>query len=456
MAEMPEASRPAQPRVALATLGCKLNQYETEAIREQFLRAGYRVVSFDEAADVYVVNTCTVTSHSDHDSRRLARQAKRRCPQALVVVTGCYAQTDAEALASIPAVDLVVGNAEKARLVELAAQQAQGVYVSDIRQHRRFAEPCVDGFGEHTRAFVKVQDGCDSACTYCIVPQARGPSRSRPPDDVVEQVRRLVDAGYKEVILVGIHLGAYGQDLDDNIRLADLVQRIVEAPGLGRARLSSIEPCEVDERLIELARDSAKVCRHFHIPLQSGDDEVLRRMGRPYTSATYAELVEGIAGEIPGCGIGADVMVGFPGETEEAFARTQRLVESLPLTYLHVFSYSPRRGTPAAQMAPQVQEETKKRRCHELRDLSQRKLATFCQSLVGQTLEILIEDRPAEEALLTGLSDNYVRAHFEGPPGLAGQIAPVAATRSLGGGVTGRLGRKALTAAEGSGERRTQ
>ncbi|MFQ6134059.1 MAG: tRNA (N(6)-L-threonylcarbamoyladenosine(37)-C(2))-methylthiotransferase MtaB [Armatimonadota bacterium] len=436
---MHHTDRDNPPRVALTTLGCKLNQYDTEVVREQFLRAGYQVVPFDQPADVYVVNSCTVTSRSDRDSRRLARQAKRRSPQATVVVTGCYAQTDALALADIPAIDLVVGNLEKAHLADLLADRARGVRVSRIDRQRRFDEPCVSAFGEHTRAFVKIQDGCDSACAYCIVPHARGPSRSRPPGDVLDQVRRLADAGYREVILVGVHLGAYGQDLDDDVCLADVAESLVEIENLSRLRLSSIEPREVDDRLIALARDCPKVCRHFHIPMQSGDDHVLARMNRPYTSAVFAELVERIAEQVPGCGLGADVLVGFPGETEAAFARTRHLLEGLPLTYLHVFSYSPRRGTPAALMPDQVQEELKKRRCRELRDLSQRKLATFCDGLVGQTLHILVEDRPGNDGPLTGLSDNYVRAHFDGPLEVVGHAVPVTVTGSANGAVAGRL-----------------
>jgi threonylcarbamoyladenosine tRNA methylthiotransferase MtaB len=406
--------------VGLTTVGCKLNQYDTELIREQFVRAGYDVVPFDARADVYVVNSCTVTSRSDRDSRRLARRAKRRNPDACVVLTGCYAEVSTDAVAGIPEIDLVVGNADKRRLADLVAADSTKhgagptVHRSDIRRCTAFDEPLVSSFSTHTRAFMKVQDGCDAACTYCIVRRARGRSRSLPPERAVEQAKRLADAGHAELVLVGVHLGAYGLDLAPPLRLADLVAQLVQVPGIGRIRLSSIEPHEVDEGLISLAASSPNVCRHFHIPVQSGDDDLLRRMNRPYTSGFVAELLTGIAARIPGAGIGADVIVGFPGEAQRHFEHTHELLRALPVTYLHVFSYSPRPGTAAAGFADQVQEDVKKRRCQALRRLSAQKALAFRRMLLGTTAEVLVEGaRTQTDGTVTGLTDNYVRVALE-------------------------------------------
>ncbi len=418
---------PRRPTVALTTVGCKLNQYDTELVREQFVRAGYDVVPFDASADVYVVNSCTVTSRSDRDSRRLARRAKRLNPQAFVVLTGCYAEVDREAVAGIPEIDLVAGNAEKASLADLvaAALGTDGaVPVSVTAAHTGLHQPLVSRFSALTRAFMKVQDGCDAACTYCIVRRARGPSRSLALERAVEQAERFVEAGHTEIVLVGVHLGAYGLDLSPSLRLADLVARLVEVPGLGRIRLSSVEPHELDGDLISLAADCDKVCRHFHMPVQSGDDEILRRMNRPYTSEYVAELVHRIADRIPHIGIGADIIVGFPGETERHFERTRKLLTSLPVTYLHVFSYSPRPGTPAAEFPEQVQEEIKKQRCQALRELSESKAQAFRRGLLGTTADIVVEgDRTRDDgAVVTGLTDNYARAALPADADLTGQL----------------------------------
>jgi threonylcarbamoyladenosine tRNA methylthiotransferase MtaB len=427
--------------VGLTTVGCKLNQYESEMVREQFLRAGYEVVPFDAPADVYVVNSCTVTSRSDRDSRRLARRARRANPEALVVVTGCYAEVSGDVVAGIPEIDLVVGNADKRRLAEVVADGsaeragAPGVRVADGGSD--FDEPLVNRFGTHTRAFMKVQDGCDAACTYCIVRRARGPSRSLPPERAVEQAQRFAEAGHAEIVLVGVHLGAYGLDLSPPLRLADLVARLTEVPGLGRIRLSSVEPQELDDDLVSLAADSPKVCQHFHIPVQSGDDDVLRRMARPYTGGFVAELLTGAAERIPDVGIGADVIVGFPGEGESHFRRTQELLSGLPVTYLHVFSYSPRPGTPAADFGDQVQEEVKKGRCRALRELSAEKAFAFGRKLVGTTAEVLIEGaRRGAARAVTGLTGNYVRVVLEGCESRVGEML---ATRLVGVGGDGVL-----------------
>ena len=401
------------PSVALTTLGCKLNQYDTEALREQFVRAGFRCVAFTELADVYVVNSCTVTSKSDRDSRRLARQAKRRNPGAFVVMTGCYAQVSRQACSAIAEVDLVAGNAEKGDLLALLPKRLRGGDAAEVARQDGFREQPVARFAEHTRAFLKVQDGCDARCAYCIVPLARGPSRSRPPAEVLAQARRFVEAGHRELILVGVHLGMYGRDLDEPVGLVDIVRRLIELPGLARVRLSSIEPREVTDELIALVAESPKLCRHFHIPLQSGDDEILARMRRPYDRGFFRDLAERIAA-IPDVGFGADVMVGFPGETDGRFENTLRFVGGLPVTYLHVFSFSARPGTPAATMPEQVAPEAKRERAHILRALSAEKSQAFRERLIGTTAEVLVESDRTADGVLTGLTDNYVRVEVAG------------------------------------------
>ncbi len=420
-------------RVALRTLGCKLNQYDTEAMREQLLARGCRCVDFDAPADIYIVNTCTVTSKADRDARRLLRQAKRRNPQAVVVAIGCYPQVQREALAALPEVDLILGNVEKQHVAHLLERFLAGelsrCVVADVAAQRAFSDACVGRFAEHTRAFLKIQEGCDSRCAYCTVPLARGPSRSRPLEEVAREVRRLVAAGHVEVVLIGIHLGLYGRDLRPPTELAAAVEAALSVPELKRLRLSSIEPTDFTPRLIQtIAQNQPRLCRHLHIPLQSGDDEVLREMGRPYTSAQYAALVEELARRVPEIAIGADVIVGFPGESEEAFSRTYQLIERLPLAYLHVFSYSPRPKTPAAQRGDSVRPDVKKRRSRALLELSQKKRQRFMRSLVGTVQQVLFErDRPGGAE---GLTDNYVRVRVPGARGLQGRILPVRLVRA--------------------------
>ncbi len=427
--------------VAFHTLGCKLNQYETEVMRERFEEAGYRTVPFSERADVYVVNSCTVTAASDRDSRRLARQAKRRNPQATVAVVGCYAQTDADILGAIEEIDIVLGNREKADIV--AYVQNRGctgklIAVSDISDENAFCDESVSRFGRHTRAFVKIQDGCNLRCSYCKVRFARGPSQSRPVDSVIRQVRRLVDAGHREIVLVGVHLSSYGRDLAEKPDLPGLVRRILtDVPDLQRIRLSSLHPGDVSEGLIRLVAESGRVCRHFHLPLQSGDDDILRAMRRPYKARDIRDVVRRIAEHIPEAGIGADVMVGFPGETAERFARTIALIQELPLTYLHVFSFSARPKTDAAQMAEQIPPEEKKRRMWAMRALGREKARMFRESLIGTVQQVLIErHRSGASARMSGLTDNYVRVFVEGEASV-GHVIPVAIADVAGDALVG-------------------
>ena len=416
------------PRLALKTLGCKVNQYDSQEIREAFEQAGYVLVPFEEAADVYVINSCTVTGQADKDARKLARNAKRRSPGALVVMTGCYAATQPEAVRGIPEVDLVVPK-----------MGTDALFVPDNDPQAALVA-CVQGrkeglslFSGHARAFVKVQDGCDAACAYCVVPLARGPSRSRPLPEALAQVAQFVRAGHREVILVGVHLGMYGQDLAPPVTLAELVRQCLRVKGLGRLRLSSIEPREVTDELVELIAENAPrpgqpgpfLCRHLHIPLQSGDDETLRRMGRPYEAAFFSELIRRAAARVPGIALGADVMIGFPDESDEAFANTVRLLEALPLAYLHVFRYSRRPGTAAASWPDQIPSAVKKQRSAVLRDLSEAKWREFRRSQERHELQVIVE-RPSEDTVV-GLSDNYLELELPGCAAARGELVWVPA-----------------------------
>ncbi|MFA6108281.1 MAG: tRNA (N(6)-L-threonylcarbamoyladenosine(37)-C(2))-methylthiotransferase MtaB [Candidatus Latescibacterota bacterium] len=400
--------------VALHHVGCKLNQAEIEALAHAFGRRGYEVVPFAGTADVYVVNTCTVTGSGDADSRRAVRRALRVNPRATVVATGCYAQRRPDELRRAGA-HLVVGNGEKARLLDhldalLDGREGPSFDPADPPRTRTFLQIEGEVPGGRTRGTVQVQDGCDEHCTYCIIPKVRGRSVSRPVPEILTQARRMIASGYRELALTGVNTGSYGRDRGETEGLVQLVTELLRLDGLERLRLNSIEPGELSDALIDLAASSPRICRHFHVPLQSGDDAVLRRMGRRYTRAAYAGRVERLAAAIPDCAIGADVMVAFPGESDEAFANTAGLLTDLPLTYLHVFPYSQRADTAAVRLAGGPAPDVARTRVRQLIDLGDRKRLTFHRSFVGRRLRILVEDRPDQgSGMAVGLSDNYIK-----------------------------------------------
>lgn len=432
--------------VAFHTLGCKLNTYDTAWHREQFEQAGYRVVPFGETADVTVVNTCTVTGQGDAQSRQMLRRAHRASPEGTVVATGCYAQTDPDTIAEMPEVDLVVGTAEKTQLLDLINDTCSlgRTFVTRSRS-ADFQDMDILNFGGRSRAFVKVQEGCNEFCSFCIIPFARGRSRSRTVESTVEQVERLVQAGYDEVVLTGVHIGDYGKDLD--VRFVDLLEAVDGVSGLTRFRVSSVEATFLTPEVIDFLASTPRFCRHLHVPLQSGDDGILEAMRRPYRSRFYADLLDRIADRIPGVGIGADVMVGFPGESEEAFRNTVRLVETSPLVFLHVFPYSPRGNTPASKLPDHVDPVVKKQRGAELRKLSKAKVEAFQRAHVGQTLEVLFEGRrEAQTGLLHGVTDNYIRVFSPGPDSVRDTVQPVVLTGIEAERVVGRIATEPRTA----------
>jgi threonylcarbamoyladenosine tRNA methylthiotransferase MtaB len=420
----------------IATLGCKTNQFESAAMEERLQGAGYSHVPFEAGADLVVVNTCTVTAATDAESRKLIRRARRLNGDCRVVVTGCYAQIDPAALSVIPGVSLVIGNEEKRDLLELLTEE--GTRVSDIRRTEVASVPTLSVFTERSRAFVQIQNGCDAFCSYCIIPYARGPSRSVPPEEVAGQIRRLVEAGYPEIVLTGIHIGGYGSDLAPPQSLLSLLRLLEEQTGVARLRLGSIEPTEISSELIEVVASSDVICPHFHIPLQAGDDDVLRAMNRNYTAAFFSDVVMDIRRRLPDAAIGIDVIAGFPGETEAQFKNTFRLIEALPVTHLHVFPFSRRPGTPAAQMSRQVPGDEIRSRAARLRELGEEKGRAFAGAFIGRELEVVVETGK-ERAMRRGLSRNYLTVFFPEDEEEQGRMARVLIREWTQGGLLGDI-----------------
>jgi threonylcarbamoyladenosine tRNA methylthiotransferase MtaB len=405
-------------RVAFATLGCKVNQYDT-ATAETALRADCDVVPFAEGADVYVVNSCTVTDRADAESRQLARRARRLNPGGRVILTGCFAQTSPQR-AALPEVDYVIGVGRLPDLLRAVrdqiAPEAGRVLVGDLRKQAPAPALGAEVFGGQTRAFLKVQEGCDLFCTFCIVPMARGRSRSVEPRRVLEELRRLAARGFQEVVLTGIHLGGYGKDLSPALTFADLVEMIAEAAPLPRIRLSSIDPPEVTPRLVEILARSPVLCPHLHMPVQAGADAVLRGMRRLYDAGLVREVAAEIARALPDAGLGTDVIAGFPGESDADFAHGVALLEALPFTYFHVFPYSRRRGTTAAKRGDALPAAVIRQRAAVLRRLGAAKQEAFAERFVGRALDVLVESsRDRASGRLTGYSRTYARVLLEGP-----------------------------------------
>jgi threonylcarbamoyladenosine tRNA methylthiotransferase MtaB len=430
--------------VALATLGCRLNQVESQEMGALLEGRGFRVVPAGSPAQVYVVNTCTVTGRADFSDRQAIRRITRDAPDAFLVVTGCYAQTDPEAVAALPGVDLVVGNQEKYRLPDLldslVKRPRPSVAVADIREARAVPVAPIARMAGRSRAFVKIQDGCQHRCAFCIVPAARGGSRSQEPKVVLDQVRALADAGYPDVTLTGVDIGHYGWDLYPRTSLGALVRSLAEVERLRWLRLSSVLPSYFTADLVDAVTTLPVVAPHLHLPLQSGSDRVLRLMRRPYHTGMYRDLVDRLAGAIPGLGLGADVIVGHPGETDADFEATLALVAALPFSYLHVFAYSDRKGTEAARRPGHVPAAVIRERSRRLRHLGREKSRTFRQALVGTRREVLVlETRDHRTGLRSGLTSNYVEVLFPGPDAPSRRLATIDITEVRGDRTHGRL-----------------
>ncbi len=438
-------------KIFIKTLGCKVNQCESEAIRNALEESDRGFTAADDGmADVVIVNTCTVTRKAAMQSRQAVRQAIRANPDARIVVTGCHAQTAPAELAAIDGVDLIVGNRDKHLIPQRIysglpglpgqARDDASAVCADIADIDHFQSLPGIAHGGRTRPFLKIQDGCNAFCTYCIVPHARGRSRSLPMDQVLRQIEQLGRLGYREAVLTGIHIGCYGQDLTPAIGLVDLLGRIQHAGTIDRVRVSSIEPVELTDAIIDLAASGddtiGRLCPHFHIPLQSGDDGILKRMHRPYGRDDFKDRVQGITGRLPDAAIGVDTLIGFPGETDAAFENTYALIQSLPVAYLHVFPFSAREGTPAFSFKDQVTPQVIKRRCARMRRLGAKKRRAFYGRHVGKVVTVLVEERRDRiTGRLKGFSDNYIPVCFDGPGDMINTFQPVEIQRLSSDGV---------------------
>lgn len=419
-------------KAASFALGCKVNQYESEAIAELFAEKGYEIVGIDEEADVYVINTCTVTNFGDKKSRQLIRKVKRQNENAIVAVVGCYAQTAPKELMEIAGVNLVIGTKDRAQIVEMVEQydRANGVenHVSDIMKERVFEPLSIQKLANRTRAYLKIQDGCSQYCSYCIIPYARGPIRSREPQEVVAEVKRLAENGFKEVVLTGIHVASYGKDRRDT-SLLDILKQVHEVEGIERIRFSSIEPNVVTEEFAQTMAALPKVCDHFHLSLQSGCDKTLKEMNRKYDTEKYRQAAATLRKYLPKVALTTDIIVGFPGETEEDFRKSYAFAEEIGFAKIHVFPYSPKRGTPAAARKDQLLNAVKAERSHTLIQLSDKMAAEFLADAVGTDAEVLYE-RAVGDGIYEGHTTNYMKVHGRSEVDLTNRICKTHITRA--------------------------
>lgn len=431
-------------RIAFYTLGCKVNQADTASMEAIFRKAGYQVVGFNEQADIYLINTCVVTNMGQRKSRQIINRAVRSNPLALTVVTGCYPQTAPDEVKNIAGVDVIIGNQERGRIVELAEQALAAKQdevldnVHKITVDTQFEELAAGTETDKTRAFLKIQEGCNQYCTYCIIPYARGPLRSRSLDSIREEVGKLVAAGYKEIVLIGIHLGCYGKEHGGSLTLYDAVKAALSVEGLKRLRLGSLESVEVEPRLLDLMREDKRLCRHLHLPLQSGCDKILRAMHRPYDTARFKELLTEIRNTLPDIMITTDIIVGFPGETDEDFKQTLDFAAECGFAKMHVFPYSKRKGTPAEKMPQQVEDAVKQQRAAALAELDNKMQQQAMEAVIGSNVEVLFE-QPVDDTHIEGLAGDYLRVLVAGDAKLCGEIASVKITGRQDDFLTGEI-----------------
>ncbi len=434
-------------KIAFYTLGCKVNQADTASMEGIFRQAGYEVVDFSSQADIYLINTCVVTNTGQRKSRQIINRAVRHNPLSLIVVTGCYPQTEPEEVRAIAGVDVIIGNQERGRIVELVEQALEHKQteildnVQNMTVDTKFEELGVGTETDKTRAFLKIQEGCNQYCTYCIIPYARGPLRSRSLESIRTEVGKLVAAGYKEVVLIGIHLGCYGKELAKEgvqLTLYDAVQAALSVEGMCRVRLGSLESVEVEPRLLELMAKEPRLCKHLHLPLQSGCDKILQAMHRPYTTARFTELVEEIRQQVPDVAITTDVIVGFPGETEEDFVTKMDFAQRCGFAKMHIFPYSKRKGTPAEKMPNQVDEAVKSERAARLAELDIKLHHRMLESMVGKTQEVLFK-QPVHRGHIDALTRPYLRVVVPGTKELSNTIAKVKITGIVDDWLTGEI-----------------
>ncbi|MBP7254632.1 MAG: tRNA (N(6)-L-threonylcarbamoyladenosine(37)-C(2))-methylthiotransferase MtaB [Negativicutes bacterium] len=402
-------------KVAFTTLGCKVNQFETEVMEGLFKEKKYEIVNFEEVADVYVINTCSVTHLGEKKSRQLIRRAIKNNNKAIVAVVGCYSQVAADEIAKIEGVSLIVGTKERKNivtLVETVLKEHQPLQVvEDVMDYHEFEDIPLLNNPDRTRAFLKIQDGCSNFCTYCIIPYTRGPLKSRKLDSILSEAEKLLESGFKEIVLTGIHLGAYGKDLADEIALVDVVKALLDNEKLTRLRLGSLESIELDQEILEIMNQDQRLCRQLHLPLQSGSDKILKKMNRNYTTAEFKALIDNIYAKVPGVAITTDVIVGFPGENSTDFNEAVEFIKNMNFSKIHIFPYSKRKNTPAANYAEQVSEEEKKKRSVYLKEISDMASAKYRNKMLNTTVEILVENITPDYA--EGLASNYVKVYCE-------------------------------------------
>ncbi len=427
-------------KTAFYTLGCKVNQYETEAMSELFANAGYEITDFSDKADIYVINTCSVTNMGDRKSRQIIHRAKKSNPNAIIAVTGCYAQTAPDEVLSIDGVNIVIGTKNRKNIVSLieALDADSNVnHVSDIMTTHEFEELHIKKYSNRTRAFIKIQEGCNQFCSYCIIPYARGPVRSRKMQDILDEIHILAANGFKEIILVGIHVASYGTDLE-NSSLEKLITDVDAIDGVERIRLSSIEPMTLNQQFIDNIKHSKKLCHHFHISLQSGCDETLKRMNRKYTTSQFKSIADGLRAAFDDVAITTDIMVGFPGETDEEFESTVNFARQIQFSDAHIFQYSQRRGTPAAKRPDQISPSVKERRSKIIIAETQRTRDEFLNRFIGKTMRVLFE-QPAKDGLYEGKTDNYITVHAPSEDNLNDEFRNVLLEKAENGIMTGKI-----------------
>lgn len=404
-------------RVAFATLGCRVNHYETEAMAEKFIREGYEVAEFEEFADVYVINTCSVTNMSDKKSRQIIGRARRTNPEAIIAAVGCYSQASPDEVAKIEGVDVVLGSRNKGDVVyyvnKAKDEQKPQLMVGEVLRNKQFEDLNIEEYQDKTRAFLKIQDGCNRFCAYCLIPYTRGTTCSKDPEKVLSEIKKLSEHGFKEIILSGIHTASYGVDLDGDITLVSLLEEIEKLDGIERVRIGSIEPCFFTDEVIEKMKKMKKLCPQFHLSLQSGCDATLKRMNRRYTAKEYEDAVNKIRENLKDASITTDVIVGFPGETDEEFNETYEYLKRLKLTKTHIFKFSPRKGTKAADMPNQLDGNVKEQRSKALIELNDKNESDFAKSLVGRDLDVLIEQEVSKKpGIFEGYTRNYVKVEI--------------------------------------------
>lgn len=429
-------------KVSFITLGCKVNQYDSDAMRTLFIHRGYKPVEHSEVADVYIINTCSVTSIGDRKSRQVIRKIRRNNPDAVIAATGCYAQVAPEELEKMGDVDVIVGHQNRNKIVDYIeeAEKSEKTVnaVKDIMSIREYENLTVDPEGEvKARAFVKVQEGCDNYCTFCIIPYARGRLKSRKQEDAVDEIKKLVEKGYREVVLTGIHLGNYGRDLRNGTSLSTLVSELLKIPNLLRIRLGSIESVELSDELINIIKNEKRVCHHLHLPLQSGSDAVLKSMNRHYRLRQYKDLIAMLREKIPNLALTTDLIVGFPGETEENFKETLNTLHELKFSAIHVFPFSKRTGTPAAMYPNQITNEEKKKRVHRVQELEKKISKEFRCEFLNKIVHVLAENK--KEEYFEGFSDEYIRVTIKGENVKRGHLYSVIVEEVTDEGLIGRV-----------------